>query len=79
MINTETMHPGFKDHLFRYLTGMIVNEDGTSWEMRHRIQTKERGRGKRWTYLGDNNGPLDYSTEAAAREDVEKLQQWAAS
>ena len=76
MVNIQTIHPCFKNNLFRYATTMKINLEDNCSEKHHRILTKERGPGKKWIYLGDANGPFNYPTEEAALEDVKKLNVW---
>ncbi len=78
MIDITKLHVGLKANRFEYASTLDINEIETA-EPTHRIKTKKRGRGHRWAFIGLDDGALEYESEAAAREDVARLREWASS
>ena len=77
MINFDEINECFKKYDFRYAACIpidkIVGKTGGTSEPTHRI--KGRLKKGRWVFLGDE----EYKTEKDARDDVEKLKEWAAT
>lgn len=80
MIDTDKMNPAFKENRFRYGATVSVDEVAKKTTApKHHILTRKKGTREKWTFLGNLICPLEYPTEAAARDDVRKLNKWAAS
>lgn len=80
MIDTDTIHPALKEFRFKYAATVSVDEIAKKTTApKHRILTRKKGGRGKWIFLGNNDGALEYPTEAAARDDVRKLNRWAAS
>lgn len=77
-IDLNNIHPSFKGERFRYSATVTIDDiNKVTKPPKHTITVKERGRGKKWRFLGNNKGLIEYPTEAEARAAVKKLNAWS--
>ena len=74
MLDTSTVHPSFKGCRFRAVN--IANIK-TGEILGYRIIFKNRGRGEKWKYLGNDVGPFEFESKELAVADAKALNEWS--
>ncbi|WP_210498768.1 hypothetical protein [Vibrio crassostreae] len=74
-IDTQTLCPEAAELIYQYAGMSNINEPDSGVQT-HCVMCKEKGNGKKWRLLGDNEAPYEYPTEKAARAEVTKLNKW---